>query len=133
MPKSGDSYVVQLRENHLAWGTYRYTDSRAPRAGEAYLPIPVQRAREFGVYNENATNGDDVLGKNIFYCATLREYLKAQGCSNAGDIFAKQFAIADDLKGLGRWYRAVGAEPGDRVRVTWISSTEVEIELIKNC
>lgn len=133
MPKSGDSYVVQLRENHLAWGTYRYTDSRAPRAGEAYLPIPVQRAREFGVYNENATNGDDVLGKNIFYCATLREYLKAQGCSNAGDIYAKQFAIADDLKGLGRWYRAVGAEPGDRVRVTWISSTEVEIELIKNC
>lgn len=133
MPKSGDSYIVQLRDNHLAWGTYRYTDSRAPRTGEAYLPIPVQRAREFGVYNENTTNGDDVLGENIFYCVTLRDYLKAQGCSSAGDIYAKQFAIADDLKGLGRWYRAVGAESGDSVRVTWISSTEVEIELIKNC
>ena len=39
MPKSGDSYIVQLRDNHLAWGTYRYTDSRAPRTGEAFILI----------------------------------------------------------------------------------------------
>lgn len=76
MAKAGDSYIVELRENHLAWGTYRYTDSRPSRSGEAYLPIPAQYAQEFNIYNSNGTHNMDILGKNIFRCITLGVELK---------------------------------------------------------
>ena len=130
MAKAGDSYVVELRENHLAWGTYRYTASRTPRSGEAYLPIPIEYARKYEIYNGNATHKADVLGENIFGCVTIGAYLKAQGGADRGAVYAKQFAVNDDLKGLGEWYRAVGAKPGDSVRVVWISPSDIEIELL---
>lgn len=130
MAKAGDSYVVELRENHLAWGTYRYTASRTPRSGEAYLPIPIEYARKYEIYNGNATHKTDVLGENIFWCVTIGAYLKAQGGADRGAVYAKQFAVNDDLKGLGEWYRAVGAKPGDSVRVVWISPSDIEIELL---
>lgn len=130
MAKAGDSYVVELRENHLAWGTYRYTASRTPRSGEAYLPIPIEYARKYEIYNGNATHKTDVWGENIFWCVTIGAYLKAQGGTDRGAVYAKQFAVNDDLKELGEWYRAVGAKPGDSVRVVWISPSDIEIELL---
>lgn len=130
MAKAGDSYVVELRENHLAWGTYRYTASRTPRSGEAYLPIPIEYARKYEIYNGNATQKTDALGENIFWCVTIGAYLKAQGGADRGAVYAKQFAVNDDLKGLGEWYRAVGAKPGDSVRVVWTSPSDIEIELL---
>lgn len=134
MPTLGDSYIVTLRENHLAWGTYRYTTTRTPRRGEAYLPIPIVYARQFNIYNSNHTAGRDVLGENIFHCRSYDGFLnvemKAQGASREGEIYAKQFSVNDDLTAIGAWYRYVNAQPGDQVEVRWTSNVDMVIRLI---
>lgn len=136
MANTGDSYVIELKESHLAWGTYRNTLSRTPRRGEAYLPIPIRYARRYSIYNSNGTHGADIVGENIFHCISADGFLdadfKAQGSSDEGVIYAKQFSVHNDLTALGNWYRQVGARPGDEVRVVWLSPTEIEIELIHN-
>lgn len=134
MPKAGDSYIVTLRENHLAWGTYRFTATRTPRRGEAYLPIPIRYARLFDIYNSNYTAGRDILGENIFYCTSDDDFLnvemKAQGDARKGDIYAKQFSVKGDLTAIGAWYRHVNAQPGDQIEVCWTSDVEMTIRLI---
>lgn len=136
MAERGDSYTVSLKPSHLAWGTYRYTDTRDTIPGEGYIPIPSDVARNLNLKNQNGTGGIDILGVNIFNCVSVdgrfRGQLKAQGNHYAGDIYAKQFSGNDDLKALGDWYRILGANVGDEVSVTWISDTDIEIELIKN-
>lgn len=59
-----------------------------------------------------------------------RGVLRAQGCNRAGDIYAKQFSGDGDLKATGSWYASIGADVGDMLRVTWTSSTDIEIELL---
>ena len=56
--------------------------------------------------------------------------LLAQGCSSAGDVYAKQFAEEGNLKGIGNWYRSVGAQVGGEVRVTFTSPNSLEIEYL---
>lgn len=135
MAQKGDSYTVTLKKSHIDWGTHRYTGSRGTIYGEGYLPIPRDFAIRYEILNSNGTNKQDIPGKNIFYCTSedgsFRGYLRAQGCNNAGDIYAKQFAGDKDLKGLGSWYQHVNAEEGSRVTVTWTSQDHIEIS-IKN-
>lgn len=134
MAKTGDSYVVTLKKAHLEWGTHRYTHTRGRIYGEGYLPIPARRARAYEIYNSNNTGGYDVLGVNIFNCQSRDGFLncemKAQGCSTAGSVYAKQFSVDDDLRALGDWYAHIGAVEGDRVRVTWMSATDIVLEKI---
>lgn len=132
MANRGDTYTVTLRDSHLGWGDYRRTDTRERRDGEAYLPIPARYAREYEIYNTNGTGNRDVLGENIFNCQSTDGFLdcrmKAQGCSRAGDCYAKQFSVNDNLRALGDWYAHVGATVGDQVRVTWLNETDMLIE-----
>ncbi len=83
MAQTGDSFIVTLGPSHLGWGEYRYTDSRDIIYGKAYIPILVHHARMYKLYNSNFTNGQDILGKNIFNCRTEDGYsvcqLKSQG------------------------------------------------------
>lgn len=134
MAKKGDSYVITLNQAHLGWGIYRNTQTRAPISGEAYIPIPTQYAKLYNIVNSNATGGRDVLGQNIFNCTSVDGYfsgqLKAQGNNEAGAKYAKQFSANDDLKALGTWFQYINAQVGDRIKVTWISPTDVEIEKI---
>ena len=134
MANAGDYYIVPLSEAHLGWGTHRYTNSRPPIEGERYLPIPRREAMRLGIYNSNATGGRDVFGENLFHCTSadgyFRAVLKAQGCSQEGDPYAKQFSVNNDLKGLKVWYDHICAEPGVEVRVTWVSPTDIIIERI---
>ena len=134
MAVTGDSYIVELKPAHLKWGVYRYTESREPRKGEAYLPIPRDIACSFGLYNGNKTGKKDVLGVNLFNCNSkdglFEGLFKSQGSSRAGDVYAKQFSVKGNLKSLSKWYETVGAQEGDRVRVTWTSPTDIEIELL---
>ena len=132
MARKGDTYVVELKRTHLEWGIHRYTFTRDRIYGEGYLPIPARYARNYEIYNANFTGNRDVLGENIFYCRSVDGFLecrmKAQGCSRAGDCYAKQFSVDDNLKALGAWYEHVGATVGDRVRVTWTSEYDMIIE-----
>lgn len=129
MPKSGDTFTVTLGSAHLGWGTYRYTDTRHPIYGEGYIKIPRQYAERFEIFNDNhptASSRYCCVAVNGRYSGTLL----AQGCSRAGDVYAKQFAEEGNLKGIGNWYRSVGAQEGGRVRVTFTSSNSLEIEYL---
>lgn len=129
MPKVGDTFVVALKPSHLGWGTYRYTDTRNPIYGEGYIKIPRNYAERFDIYNDNHPTANP-----RYYCTAINGIysgiLLAQGCSRAGDIYAKQFAEEGNLKGIGNWYRSVGAQVGGRVKVTFISSDSLEIEYL---
>lgn len=129
MAHTGDSYIASLSKSHLKWGVHRYTYTREPIIGEGYIPIPKKYAREFNILNSNGTPSGDTYGLNLFRFSTedglFSGTLKAQGCSNAGDIYAKQFAGNGDLKMLGKWYDAINASVGTRIKVTWISATDI--------
>ena len=132
MAKAGDSYKVKLRKAHLGWGTYRETESRAKREGEAYIQIPIKYARKYSLFNSNGTGGKDVLGKNLFNCKSkdglFSGVLKAQGASRAGAEYAKQFSVNNDLKAIGNWYIRINANVDDTIKVTWTSDTDIVIE-----
>lgn len=129
MPKAGDSFIVRLKDTHVDWGEYRYTNTRDIIPGEGYIPIPRSEAEAFQIYN---TNGSSSLP--LYDCCSIdgfyRGVLLAQGSSERGDIYAKQFAEYKNLKGLGRWFSAVGAKPGDRVEVIFTSPTSLTIKLL---
>ena len=133
MAKIGDWYIVELLAPHLGWGVVRYTNTRERIYNEGYIKIPADIARDYEIYNSNGNNGADILGRNLFYCDTADGYLnnvvvKAAGSKCAGDIYAKQFQGNGDLKLIGRWYKYIGAQVGDRIRVTWVNSDRIYLE-----
>lgn len=132
MPNKGDTFTVILKSVHLGWGTKRYTGSRDSIAGEGYIPIPSEFARNHDVYNSNY--GQTGIGVNEFNAKSIDGYftgvLKTSGGSRAGDIHAKNLHGSGDLKALGRWFYQVNMQPGDQVRVEWISSTSLTLEKV---
>lgn len=128
----GDTYTVELKESHLAWGTYRNPTNREIVPGEGYVPIPFIYATKYKVFNSNSPNVG--IGYNEFFATSYDGYLKntillAQGSKCAGDIYAKQFSVKGDLKVIGAWYRYCNARPGNRVTVTWLSPTNIMLKL----
>lgn len=134
MAKAGDSYKVKLREAHLGWGVYRNTSSRPPREGEAYIQIPARYAQSFKLLNTNGTGGRDVWGENLFHCTSadgmFSGILRAQGSSFADSIYAKQFSADKDLRAVGEWYKSIGAQVGDTIKVSWTSEVDIVIEML---
>lgn len=134
MAQTGDSFTVELNKAQLEWGTYRFTGSRGIRYGEGYLKIPRNYARLYNLYNGNHTQKQDILGENIFHATSkdglFNGFLRSQGCTNAGDPLAKQFAGDKDLMVLGDWYSQIEAQEGDRIRVTFTSYKDILIEKI---
>ena len=129
MPKAGDSFIVCLKPSHIKWGTYRHTDTRDLIYGEGYIKIPRKDAEKFGIFNDNHPTANP-----RYHCTAVdgsySGILLAQGCSCAGDVYAKQFAEEGNLKGIGNWYRSVGAKVGGKVKVTFTSSDSLEIEYL---
>jgi hypothetical protein len=113
MPQFGDAFVVKIKPSHLGWGTYRHAHSRGPIYGEGYIKIPSKYAVMYGIFNNN-NPGNNALFDCTAINGTFRGTLLAQGCSNAGDIYAKQFAEYKNLQGIGNWYRSVNAHTGGR-------------------
>ena len=93
MAKTGDTFTITLKRPHLEWGSYRHTNSRGIVYGEGYIPIPAPDAYRIGTFNSNGTNGQDILGQNIFRCTSAdghySGYLKSQG-NQDDDRFAKR-------------------------------------------
>lgn len=133
MAKTGDSYRVRLKEPHLNWGEYRNATNRESIEGEGYIPIPRGKAEEFNIYNSN--NSKTGLGYNEFYASSDDGFLDdvvllAQGCSEKGDVYAKQFSIEGDLKKIGSWYKQVGATTANSVEVTWLDSQNILLKIV---
>lgn len=134
MAQTGDHFRVTLTPSQLGWGVERYTNSRPIRYGEGYLAIHREYAQLFELFNSNYTNGNDVLGQNIFNCTSsdgfLNCELKSGGSCRSGDIYAKQFAGNGNLRALGNWYAHIGAQVGDEVEVYFLSPTDIQLTLI---
>lgn len=136
MANSNYTYQVELKESHLSWGDTRYTGSRTLRAGEAYIKNPSKVAYAQDLLNLNGTNGQDIMGKNLFSCTSADGFfsspgviLRAQG-NQADDSYAKQFSVDNNLQTIGDWYAFVNAKVGDVIEVTWITPTHIEIRKI---
>lgn len=131
MPVQGDTFTIELMKTHLEWGTYRNTDSRKKMTNESYIPIPSSVARSIGIYNSNYGEG---LGKNIFNVVNKSDeklfQIKSSGNSKAGDIYAKNFHGSGDLSLIHNWFISQNAKVGDTVKLTWVSNTDVYLELI---
>lgn len=133
MANLGDAYTVILKEAHLDWGEYRNPTNREPISGEGYIPIPRQYAEAYDIYNSNyRLNG---FGYNLFYASSADGFFNnvvmlAQGSSERGDIYAKQFSVKGDLQAIGSWYNYMNAQPGNRVIVEWTSSDTIFLTLI---
>lgn len=129
MPKAGDIFIVTLKPSHLGWGTFRYSDSRERIYGEGYIKISKENAEAFNIFNDNHATANP-----RYSCVAINGIfsgiLLAQGCSQAGDVYAKQFAEEGNLKGLGNWYRSVGAQVGGRVKVVFTSANSLTIKYI---
>ncbi len=134
MAQTGNCFIVDLTPSQLGWGDERYTNSRPIRYGEGYLAIHKEYAEAFNLFNSNYTNGEDILGENIFNCISsdgfLNCQLKSEGCRKAGNIYAKQFAGNDNLRTLGNWYAHLQARVGDRIEVYFLSPTDIRLTLI---
>lgn len=132
MAQAGDFYTIELKLAHLKWGEHRYTNSRGTVYGEGYIAIPARIARSFDLLNLNGTNGDDIPGKNIFFCKSVdglfEGTLRAQGNQESNSIYAKQFSGDKDLKAVGSWYCRINAEVGDIIKVSWQSPYDILIE-----
>lgn len=123
MPVAGNSFIVEVKQSHLDWGRYRYTHTRDRIAGEAYVKIPKAYAVAFGIHTGTTYNATFTDGHPGFRA-------KAAGNSQAGDVYAKQFQGDGDLKAFGRWYASLDAQVGDKVKVEFISPTDVRFTLI---
>lgn len=128
MPVTGASFITTLKRAHLEWGTHRYTNTRGVVYGEGYLQIPRPVARRLGIFNSNHR-----MANYLYNCRSADGFLEratimASGSSKAGDPYAKQFQGHGNLQLIGDWFHHVGAQIGDRVRITWITPTNIEIE-----
>ena len=134
MPKQGDQFIVELKETHIGWGTYRYTNSRPQIEGECYIPIPSLDAHRYGIYNSIHTQGIDILGQNIFNAKSTDDYfdgvVKASGNSQAGDHYAKNLSGRGNLRAFNYWFNQMNVTIGTRIKVEWTSPTDILFTII---
>lgn len=138
MPKSGDFYEIEIKKVHMNWGTERTTQSRESVAGEGYIPIPDEIAKQIGLFNSNALKDTEPKitekpGVNLFDCYDKDGFvgtLKAQGSSHKGYIYPKQFSKFNDLKTIGTWFQKNNVSVGDKIRLTWTTPTKIFIEKV---
>jgi len=124
MPNTGDTFTTILKQAHLEWGSHRHTNSRGVVFGEGYLQIPTVIARSLNITNSNSPNN------NMYICNSSDGFLqnvriKATGCSNAGNIFAKQFHGSGNLQLLGDWFNHINAQINDQIQIDFINQTEI--------
>ena len=132
MPNLGDSFTVEIKNAHIAWGTRRHSPTRNITLGEGYIQIPINFARQFQIFNSNSSSTSP-----IYTCSSIdgflqNEELLASGSSSSGDIHAKQFQGHGSLQTIGEWYHQVDARVGDSIRVVFTGQNSMTIELIRN-
>lgn len=128
MPQTGDFFIVRLSDAHLDWGEHRYTNTRDAISGEGYIPIPKKYAVQFNIFNSNRVGGNPRYSFRTLNGENMTGELLAQGCSSAGDEYAKQFSGYGDLKLVGHWYASVNAIPGGHVKITFTSPSSLTLE-----
>ena len=134
MPKQGDQFIVELKETHIGWGMYRYTNSRPQIEGECYIPIPSLDAHRYGIYNSIHTQGRDILGQNIFNAKStdgcFNGVVKASGNSQAGDPYAKNLSGKGNLRAFNYWFNQMNAIVEIKLKVAWPNLSNIIFKII---
>ena len=134
MQNQGNQFIVELTETHIGWGTHRHTNSRPQIEGECYIPIPSSVAHQFGIFNSNYTQGEDILGQNIFNAKSTDGYfggvVKTSGNSQAGDPYAKNLSGQGNLRAFNDWFNQMNVTVGTKIKVEWISSNDIIFTII---
>ena len=125
VPKKNDTFTITLGKTHLGWGTHRYTRSREIIYEEGYLPIPKDIAINLNIYMSNKEDANIIYNFSTNDGFYSNEELKASGCSNAGDIYAKNLAGNGDLKLLGKWFTHINAKEGDKIKISFTSPAQI--------
>ena len=110
------SFVGRL---YTDWGTRRpkrNTESRPEVDDEAYISIPQADARHLNIYMSNQ-RGAKTEYKWSSADGAYSGILKAQGNVAAGSVYAKQFAVSGNLKGLKSFIEENELFDGIEVRV----------------
>lgn len=133
MAQTGDTYTVPLEPAHLNWGEYRNSTNRDIIPGEGYIRIPKDFAVNHEIFNSNHDPAG--FGYNLFHASSTDGFLEnvtllAQGCSTAGNVYAKQFSVQGDLQMIGAWYANQQATTNNSVKVTWTNENTVTLEII---
>ncbi|TAN67417.1 hypothetical protein WS9_008420 [Paraclostridium sordellii 8483] len=120
MPNTGDSFRVRLQTVHLNWGTTSSNGQRNRHPDEAYIPIPMSDAIRLGLFNNGSCFS--VSGQNF--------QVKATGTQGSPVQYGKNLSSSGNLRLLGAYLkRVLNAQPGDTAIVSWLSPTEVSIEI----
>lgn len=125
MPTTGNSYIATLKKTHLGWGTHRKTNSRPKIKNEGYIPIPYKYAFGFQITNLHYKKRNNVYKFSTSDKFYVDQELKASGNRKKGDIYAKNLHGNGDLKLLGAWFKNINAQIGDKIKVEFISPTEI--------
>ena len=131
MPNRGDRFETHL---YARWGERRpigkrETASRDVILEEAYIHIPQQAARAYGIYMSNRADANtdyDAYDEAGNFIATL----KAQGNIAGGNVYAKQFSGSGNLKALAPWIGHYNITDDDTLEVEFLSPTSIRITKI---
>ena len=130
MAIKGDTFTITLKQAHLEWGSFRHTTSRGVVYGEGYIPIPRSIAQKLNILNSNQDDIPIEYNCNSTDGFLINTKLLAAGSSRAGDPYAKQFQGSGSLQVLGQWFEDIQAQVGNQVQVSWVSPTEITIQMI---
>ena len=122
-------YEITLKKTHINWGVYRHTDTRDKIPEEGYIPIPLNIAKEYNIFNSNSGN---ITNYQIY---SEDKFLKGDivipsGSNEKGSIYAKQFQGKGNLKLIGKWYQQLNASPGDKLHIK-IEKNKIFVKLKK--
>ncbi|MBU3201737.1 hypothetical protein LL037_08395 [Clostridium estertheticum] len=121
IPIIGDYFTVELQPVHLNWGTVSTTGSRHRHPDEAYIPVSVADALRLNLLN----NG------TLFNVSGQGFSVKVTGTQSNYPQYGKNLSSSHNLRLLGAYLkRSLNAQPGDTIRVEWISNMDVEISII---
>lgn len=134
MPKAGDNFTVTLSHTHVDWGNItRRTATRDRIHGENYIPIPSLVAKKYDIFNSHAGSG---LGVNEFNATSAdgnyKGIVKTSGNNTAGSKYAKNLHEKSNLKGFGAWFSIMGVTIGTKIKVEWISTTDLVMTIIES-
>ena len=101
------------------WGTRspkRRTESRPEIDDEAYISIPQADSRRLNIYMSNQA-GVETDYEWTSSDGAYSGIMKAQGNVRAGDVYAKQFAVSGNLKGLKSFIEDNGLSDDSEIQV----------------
>ena len=127
MASAGDSYIVEVKPSHIAWGTYRNPTNRDFIEGESYVKIPSEYAKAFGI-----KRGDVFVAHFSNGYPPMEIKASGNGPYEKGIQYAKQFEGVGSgaCKAFTPWYQKCNVAVGDKVQVEFLSSTEIRFKII---